>query len=570
MLPVGVLFAASDEELLAAKDEFNTLWHSAAETTKKRSALEETLAQFDSKVADAKKDLATAAEKRKAVREQIAAHKTLVDTLQGQIAAAAEAKAFYTAVASSQKEDFADFVRYMVVRNIVDEESGPAAAPLFMKHIFRGGSLGESIDDQMAREAVLRARERFFDQARVLVQEADRIDLQLHASASEIAAEINVLEKEYGSISSTIDEKSEFIDNSWKEKKLTQEELADIAAEAAEVSARIATMQASLLKINDELKAGKIAELQAQRDAFQQEQDALEAKRSSILLKDQAMVLLEENALRAFQDAIHAKNTDKKLYVRIEQLSLKRANSADALALLESDDSGSGSDTLKNKIRDLREEIAYDDEVLSRMKEGIPQDKAEAYVKARHQADEAKLLREDYAKQIGELNVAIAEKQQEVSVRVKKIDEVARAYELSDLPPLFVWPVNGPVTAGYLDAAYVTVFGVPHRAVDIAVPQATAIRAISDGIVFAVKDGGARGYSYVLIAHRNGYASLYGHVSSSLVAKGDIVNAGQIIALSGGKPGTHGAGPMTTGAHVHLEITKDGAHIDPQTVLPRR
>jgi murein DD-endopeptidase MepM/ murein hydrolase activator NlpD len=108
------------------------------------------------------------------------------------------------------------------------------------------------------------------------------------------------------------------------------------------------------------------------------------------------------------------------------------------------------------------------------------------------------------------------------------------------------------------------------RHFDIAVPQGSIVRSISDGIVYAVKDGGEKGFSYVLIGHRDGYASLYGHVSSFLVRKGDVVAPGQAIALSGGLPGTHGAGPMTTGAHVHLEITKDGVHVNPLSVLPAK
>ena len=130
--------------------------------------------------------------------------------------------------------------------------------------------------------------------------------------------------------------------------------------------------------------------------------------------------------------------------------------------------------------------------------------------------------------------------------------------------------MSGPITAGYFDLSYEAVFGVPHRAVDIAVPQATPVRSVSDGVVFAFKDGGLTGYSYILIGHRNGYASLYGHVSSSFVKQGDIVSAGQMIGLSGGRPGTRGAGYMTTGSHLHLEITKDGVHVNPTSILPPR
>ncbi len=132
----------------------------------------------------------------------------------------------------------------------------------------------------------------------------------------------------------------------------------------------------------------------------------------------------------------------------------------------------------------------------------------------------------------------------------------------------FVWPVTGVRTAGFQDASYLSYFGVPHRGQDIAVPQGTEVAAAADGIVFLARDGGARGFSYILIGHRGGYATLYGHLSAFSVVTGQEVHQGQVIGLSGGKPGTHGAGPMTTGAHLHFEVIKNGVHVDPASVLP--
>lgn len=132
----------------------------------------------------------------------------------------------------------------------------------------------------------------------------------------------------------------------------------------------------------------------------------------------------------------------------------------------------------------------------------------------------------------------------------------------------FLWPVYGPISAGFQDVDYKEHFGVPHQAVDIVVPQSTPVAASSDGVVFLVRDGGATGYTYVLIGHRDGYATLYGHLSATTVKAGEEVNAGQTIGLSGGKPGTRGAGPMTTGSHLHFEVLKDGVHVNPKTVLP--
>lgn len=136
-------------------------------------------------------------------------------------------------------------------------------------------------------------------------------------------------------------------------------------------------------------------------------------------------------------------------------------------------------------------------------------------------------------------------------------------------PVRFAWPVNGRISAGFFDAAYNRFFGVPHKGIDIVVPQGTVVRSAAPGVVFLARDGGARGYSYILIGHRDGYATLYGHLSSFSVSNGQQVDAGQAIGLSGGRPGTRGAGPMTTGAHLHFEMIRNGTHIDARTMLPK-
>jgi murein DD-endopeptidase MepM/ murein hydrolase activator NlpD len=134
--------------------------------------------------------------------------------------------------------------------------------------------------------------------------------------------------------------------------------------------------------------------------------------------------------------------------------------------------------------------------------------------------------------------------------------------------PTLTWPVFGGVSAGFMNGDYKKHFGVPHLGMDIVVAQETPVSAAADGVVFLVRDGGQTGYSYILIGHRGGYATLYGHVSQSLVSAGQQVFAGQEIALSGGTPGMHGSGPMTTGAHVHFEVIRAGVNVDPKSVLP--
>jgi len=133
----------------------------------------------------------------------------------------------------------------------------------------------------------------------------------------------------------------------------------------------------------------------------------------------------------------------------------------------------------------------------------------------------------------------------------------------------FIWPVmpNRGISAYFHDDSYRGYFGVQHSAVDIRTPQGTPVMAATDGVVYKAKDNGY-GYSYIMLVHHDGFMTTYGHISNIMVEEGQLVKAGQAIGLSGGMPGTKGAGYMTTGPHLHFEVLKNGAYTDPLRYLP--
>lgn len=130
------------------------------------------------------------------------------------------------------------------------------------------------------------------------------------------------------------------------------------------------------------------------------------------------------------------------------------------------------------------------------------------------------------------------------------------------------WPVDPSrgISAHYLDAGYKKLFGFEHKGLDIRIPQGSVVRAGAAGTIRSVKDNGL-GFNSVTIQHEDGFVTLYGHLSAFTVQEEDIVRAGQQIGLSGGRPGSPGAG-FSTGPHLHLEVTVDGVHTDPEEYLP--
>lgn len=151
-----------------------------------------------------------------------------------------------------------------------------------------------------------------------------------------------------------------------------------------------------------------------------------------------------------------------------------------------------------------------------------------------------------------------------------KLDSLkSNSTDLDARDKILAWPVSPArgITAFFRDESYRKALGISHNAIDIRLPQGSKVQSAADGVVTKVADNGFA-YSYVIIAHADKLMTLYGHLSEIFVEEGEIVRQGQTIGLSGGIPGTKGAGWLTTGAHLHLEVFNNFQYVDPLDYLP--
>lgn len=154
----------------------------------------------------------------------------------------------------------------------------------------------------------------------------------------------------------------------------------------------------------------------------------------------------------------------------------------------------------------------------------------------------------------------------EKAVRAKLSKIAGKKLEFNDAG--FIWPVpRNTIMAYFHDPDYPFRYIFEHPAIDIRAAQGTTLRAAASGYVAIAKNAG-KGYSYIMIVHGNGLATVYGHVSKIYVQTDEYVVQGQAIGLSGGMPGTNGAGSLTTGAHLHFEIRLNGVPVNPLEYLP--
>lgn len=106
-----------------------------------------------------------------------------------------------------------------------------------------------------------------------------------------------------------------------------------------------------------------------------------------------------------------------------------------------------------------------------------------------------------------------------------------------------------------------------HDGIDFGVRQGTELRATASGVI-RNNDAGARDGAGVDITTPDGWTVRHWHVSKFLLPNGSTVNAGDVIALSGGAKGTWGAG-FSTGAHLHWGVKTGVRYVDPAGLNPQ-
>ncbi len=119
------------------------------------------------------------------------------------------------------------------------------------------------------------------------------------------------------------------------------------------------------------------------------------------------------------------------------------------------------------------------------------------------------------------------------------------------------WPLTEP---GFVTQPLVEGVGdEDHPGLDIAVPTDSYVRAAGSGRV--IREGEDPVYGkFLVLDHGDGYQTVYAHTSMILVARGQAVRRGEVIALTGSTG-------RSTAPHLHFEILLDGLPVDPLSMV---
>jgi len=124
-----------------------------------------------------------------------------------------------------------------------------------------------------------------------------------------------------------------------------------------------------------------------------------------------------------------------------------------------------------------------------------------------------------------------------------------------------VHPEGRPVRSGYISSMFgnrtdpFTGRAAFHKGVDFAGREGSEVVAVASGVV--IWSGDRYGYGQMVeVNHGNGYVTRYAHNSDNLVAVGDTVKRGEVIAVMGSTG-------RATGPNLHFEVLHNGRVVNP-------
>ena len=130
---------------------------------------------------------------------------------------------------------------------------------------------------------------------------------------------------------------------------------------------------------------------------------------------------------------------------------------------------------------------------------------------------------------------------------------VSSSNTISLVDQLFFVPINGLVTNHFNE-------NKKHYGVDVVAQADAVIKATADGtVVFA--DWSYEGGYVIGIQHHSNILSVYKHNATIMCREGDMVKAGDAIAVLGG------GGSTSTGPHLHFELWFKGTPLNPEDYI---
>ncbi|MFA6409984.1 MAG: peptidoglycan DD-metalloendopeptidase family protein [Candidatus Buchananbacteria bacterium] len=381
-----------------------------------------------------------------------------------------------------------------------------------------------------------------------------------------------IAQDDLNSLSQQIEKRKKDIDILQKEIDAYNAQIKDKQNQAKSLKNQLAILDNQIAKINLDIEETEIRieqtnlEIQSLNIQIQQTEKKITDNKSKIA---EYLRLINHNDQVSYLEVVLTNDSFSDFFDQIKYTQEIHSNLNSALKKLKNS---------KNDLETQKTKWQEKAELEGKLKDQLQEQKSQLSEKSSAQEIlliQNKLTEKQYKSYLYQLQI----EQQQINADIvtlektvrQKLEEQQKQSQLQNSSAAgFIWPVNPAkgISAIFHDPDYPFRYIYEHPGIDIRTPQGTTIKSVDSGYVARVKFNGDTSYAYIMIIHANGLSSVYGHVSRVNVKEDEYVNQGQVIGASGATPGTTGAGKMTTGPHLHLEIRLNGIPVNPLDYLP--
>ncbi|HKK95656.1 MAG TPA: peptidoglycan DD-metalloendopeptidase family protein [Anaerovoracaceae bacterium] len=311
----------------------------------------------------------------------------------------------------------------------------------------------------------------------------------------------------------------------------------DAESELGRIAEDIEAKQNEIDELNDNIEEAK-QKIKSTEEELESKKLEVEERQEGI---DSRIRTMYKNGTVGFLDIIFSSSSVSNFLSNVEMIQHIYKYDKDVLNQLEED---------YEVIEGIKTELEITKSKLDTEKTTAESKKAELKESKKSLEEQVDKLNEDAQG----LNSEIIRLQKEAQ---EKIDDVVNGGGSDPSAQGMVWPTTTRWITSYYGWRIHPVLGYSkfHSGIDVGVGSGNPIYAAKSGVVILSQYYYGYGNA-VIIDHGDGLSTLYAHLSSLNVSKGQWVEQGQVVARSGNTG-------ISTGPHLHFEVRVNGSTVDP-------
>ncbi|OGF23394.1 hypothetical protein A2Y83_02430 [Candidatus Falkowbacteria bacterium RBG_13_39_14] len=373
-------------------------------------------------------------------------------------------------------------------------------------------------------------------------------------------------QKEIQGLSAQIEKYKELIKTKQEQAKTLESQISILENQILKVELDIKKLEAEIEALALQIKE-KEGEIKDTEERIELQKERISENIRIINRNDERTyleLLLMNDKFSDFFDSLQSlKNLERQLQIIYEDLVNLKADLENKKEELEKE---------KNDLDKKKEELSSQNEKLANQrysKEVILAQTIET------EKEFQNLIREIQREQ-NQTEYQIKQLEEEVKKKLEaERERRAKQGQKSDDPTKLSWPIpNQGVTVVFHDPDYPFKKWIgEHSGIDIRTlkngtpTNGLPVKAAADGIVLKIIREGKLAGNVVYVLHDNDIMTVYMHLSRIDAQEDQFVSRGSVIGLSGGMPGTPGAGRISTGPHLHFEVRLKGIPVNPFNYL---